>query len=372
MPSSFSAVGAATLLALGSAKNLPFGTEVEACNPLCCSPGVCTEPDVKFKNFLDIKPRQQWNIEGGFCGSLSVQVLMMGKGAWVSEDLVRKANIGAKCFGHGSAGEGCEVGPENYAETAQGLNLKYEVWDYLNEPKPQAKGFKAWIKKHLASGSPVMWAPMEKGEYPHQPYGPTSTPGGGAFDHHEPIIGIGSNHDLSDLTVYDDDWLLHHSNQDLMPYYRKFSSLEDGLHMDGNCANAGTDYPNREAFPCFYDQVAYGLAVNGLNVSAPTLPVTIDVDKQEEPNVRTFQKATPLHATVTVKGLTKGTSYVLYRYEGINSFPASDFDQGYKKKTPFVASGETWKLKDPDSFLSNGAVYYIAVPAKASESSQLV
>ena len=96
----------------------------------------------------------------------------------------------------------------------------------------------------------------------------SSTPGGGAFDHHEPIIGIGSNHNLTDTTVYDDDWMLHYSNQDLMPYYRRFDSLEDGLHMNGNCQNASTNYPNREAFPCFYNQVTYGLAVSGFDVQA--------------------------------------------------------------------------------------------------------
>ena len=223
----------------------------------CCYPGVCVEPPAKFKEVLPILPRQQWNIAGGFCGSLSIQVLMMGHGAWVSEDLIRKANIGAKCHGHSAPAEGCEVGPENYADTAVNLRLRYDVWDYAGQPQPQAKAFKAWIKAHLVQREPVMWAPMEKGEFPHQPYGPASTPGGGAFDHHEPIIGIGSNHPLSDPTVHDDDWLLHFSAQDLMPYYRNFSSLEDGLHMTTNCREAGTGYPDREAYPCFYEKVSH-------------------------------------------------------------------------------------------------------------------
>merc|ERR1719272_2532477 len=63
----------------------------------CCYPGVRVEPESKFKEVYPIKPRQQWNINGGFCGSLSLQVMLMGHGAWVSEDLVRKANIGAEC-----------------------------------------------------------------------------------------------------------------------------------------------------------------------------------------------------------------------------------------------------------------------------------
>lgn len=329
----------------------------------CCYPGICVEPPSKYKKVLSIKPRLQWNINGGFCGSLSIQVILMGHGAWISQDLIRKANIGSQCFGHGDKTNGCEVGPENYAETAKGLKLKYDVWNY-NQTKPQAPAFKAWIKSHLVKGAPVMWAPMEKGEYPHQPYGPQSCPGGGAFDHHEPIIGIGSNHDLSDTKVYEDDWVLHFSAQDKMPYYRNFSSLEDDLHLDGNCQKATTGFPDREAFPCFYEQVAYGLAVNGLAVEAPTFPVEIDVDRQDEPNVRSHENPVKLHATVTVNSLISGKSYILYRYTGINSFPTSDFDHGYEYKVPFVSKGISWIYRDPQAFLSNGATYYIAIEAK--------
>jgi len=330
----------------------------------CCYPGVCDEPASPFKEVYTIKPRQQWNSAGGFCGSLSIQVMMMGHGAWVSEDLIRKANIGAQCFGHGDDTDGCEVGPENYAETAEGLRLRYDVWDYVAQPQPQAKAFKAWIKSHLVKREPVMWAPMEQGEYPHQPYGSDSTPGGGAFDHHEPIIGIGSHHDLSDATVYDDDWLVHFSAQDLMPYYRNFSSLEDGLHMDGNCKEASTAYPDREAYPCFYEQVAYGLATKGFAMDVSTLPLQIDVDRQDEPSIRDgYSKPAELHATIIVGELVAGQSYFLYRYSGINSFPASDLEQGYESKLQFTAESDTWIHQDAEAFLSNGATYYIAVSA---------
>ena len=40
-----------------------------------------------------------------------------------------------------------------------------------------------------------------------------------------------------------------------------------------NIQEAGTGYPDREAYPCFYEQVAYGLSVTGLAVAAPTAPV---------------------------------------------------------------------------------------------------
>jgi len=247
------------------------------------------------------------------------------------------------------------------------------VWDYAGQPQPQAPAFKAWLKSHLAKREPVMWAPMEQGEYPHQPYGPASTPGGGAFDHHEPIIGIGSKHDLSDPTVYPDDFILHFSAQDLMPYYRNFSSLEDSLHMNGNCAMAGTGYPDREAYPCFYEQVTYGLAIEGFDTAGgSSRPRTfIDVDRSSEPNVRVGETPVPLRATVTVQELDAGQEYVLYRYTGINSFPEGPaLDHGYEYKVSFVATSSEWIYEDPRPFLSSNATYYIAaakrLPDRAS------
>merc|ERR1712194_837578 len=124
-------------------------------------------------------------------------------------------------------------------------------------------------------------------------------------------------------------------------------------------------YPDREAYPCFYEQVAYGLAINGFAYDMPTLPVHIDVDRQTEPNIRNAgTKAVAIYSTVTVRDLEAGKSYVLYRYSGFNGFPAKDFEQGYEHKVPFTAEGKTWTYEDPKSFMSNGATYYVAVPAE--------
>jgi len=94
-----------------------------------------------------------------------------------------------------------------------------------------------------------------------------------------------------------------------------------------------------------------------------SVPIQMDVDQQSEPNIRLNQSSVPLQATVTVRGLTAGRTYTLYRYDGINSFPVKDFERhgGYNYKLPFVASDSTFKYVDPNTFLSNGAVYYIAV-----------
>ena len=293
---------------------LLLAAPIVATNP-CAAPSVCTQPPAAFTRLQPEHPRVQWNYNGGFCGAFSLQTTMMMHGAWISEDFVRKANIGAPCFGHGNgpnsticmskndshcistAPEGCEVGPENYVATCEGLRLDCDVWDYTR-PHPQAPAYKRWLKAHLTRGTPVVWVPMLKGAS-NMPYGPRSCPGGGHFNHHEPILGIGSNRSLhDDANVYPDDWIMHLSDEDereLVTYYRTFDSLEDTLAMDGNCEHSD---PTRScAYPCFDEKVTYGIAVKGFQrrpQAAVTLPVSIDVNLQWEPDPRQGKK--PVHA----------------------------------------------------------------------------
>lgn len=262
--------------------------------------------------------------------------------------------------------EGCEVGPENYAQTCKGLQLDCDVWDY-NAHKPQTKAYKSWLKSHLVEGTPIVWVPMLKGAS-NTPYGARSCPNRGHFNHHEPVLGIGSNHSLNDTTVYDDDWIVHLSDEnehELVTYYRTFASLEDGFGMQGNCQHAD---PTRScAYPCFFDQVTYGIAVKGFHrntvgINEHTLPVSIDVDISTEPDSRDHQKPAHIHANVTVRDLTAGAAYTLYRYSGLNKFPKSG-TAGYHSKKAFTAAADAWHYRDPEAFLSNEAVYYIAVGA---------
>ena len=59
----------------------------------CVPPGKCTPPFTQFAKVINGPvPGQQWNINGGFCGAFSVQHAALAVGAWISQDLVRKAN----------------------------------------------------------------------------------------------------------------------------------------------------------------------------------------------------------------------------------------------------------------------------------------
>jgi hypothetical protein len=205
----------------------------------CVAPGTCKAPATAFSRVVEgPAPGVQWETSGGFCGAFSVQHAALGFGAWISQDLVRKANrdqTGIPHNMHGDPTVGFEVMPINVAYTAEKLKLNYVEWD-SSAPSPQAPAYKRWLKAHLAAGSPVVWFPICKGD-PHECY-PGSCPNGGQCDHVELMYGLYSNHALSDAAVYDDDVIVHTSDQDLEPYFRKINSLDDSLAMNGNCKAA--------------------------------------------------------------------------------------------------------------------------------------
>lgn len=177
------------------------------------------------------------------------------------------------------------------------------------------------------------------------------------------MYGLFSNHPLNDSVVYDDDIVLHLSDQDFQTYYRPINSLNDTLTMTGNCLGAQPGFGHNEMYPCFDTDVTYGLAVTGLATAGPTLPVALFTPGAvSEPNIRNGQAAIPLTGTVVVSGLSVGDTGVLYRYNGTSALPAGPpYDVGYAFATPFTATGSSWTFADPHTFMSSSATYYVAV-----------
>lgn len=361
--------------ALGAALGLhEHGDDVPLPDGTCVPPGICTPPSTKYSRVMTgPKPGQQWNINGGFCGAFSIQQASLAKGAWLSQDKVRKANRngGAEPHGeHGDTTSGFEVLPINVGYTAKMLRLTYDEFNY-SLPKPQAQAFKQFLKKNLVHGNALVWFPMCKGDS-HLPYGPPSCPNGGHLDHVEPIFGIFSDHPLNDTTVFDDDWVLHASDQDLMPYYRKMSTLQDTTSMDGNCKNAGAGFGKNEMYPCFDDQVTYGLAVTGLDIEG-AITVALSVPLTSEPNVRYFQPSVDIKGTIKAAGLQPNKDYVLLRYRDTDSLPMGPPFTGYAAKTPFVALADgAWSFEDPVTFRSDSATYYFVAESAAVGSESIV
>ena len=185
--------------------------------------------------------------------------------------------------------------------------------------------------------------------------------------------GLFSNHPLDDENVYDDDWIVHGSDQDYLPYYRPLNSLHDNTSMSGNCAHAGSGFGKNEMYPCFDESLTYGLAVRGLAINAPTLPLVLSTDGAvREPNTRSGAPATALKGTVTISGLIANRRYVIYRYDGTDALPTEPpFNRGHTITIHFVAAGPTHEWSDPKPFSSDSAVYYVCVPGEDAVASDL-
>jgi hypothetical protein len=263
---------------------------------------------------------------------------------------------------HGDDQLGFEVMPSNVAYTARALRLTYEEFDY-GQQTPQAASYKRWLKSQLARGHPVVFFPMCAGDG-HVPY-PGSNPNGGHVDHVEPIWGIFSNHPLDDPVVYDDDWIVHASDQDFQPYYRPLNSLDDSPAFEGNCKNAQPGFRLNEMYPCFDGNVTYGLAVTGIDIAGDTIPTVLSTDGAvQEPNVRLGEPAVGLTGWVMMSQLQKGAEYAVYRFDRTDSLPASTAELATAHFTwqhIFKAASASATYPDPVDIPSNGAVYYITV-----------
>lgn len=321
----------------------------------CQAPGTCVAPDVPYQWLAPVRPREQWGDSGGYCGSLSIQTAALAKGAYISQDRVRKsAGPGG---GHGDKIWGYEILHTNIEPALRKLKLNYEAFDYNTTKKPQNPAFKRFLKSQLAAENPVVWFIYCKGDG-HDVYGFAH------YDHIEPVLGIYSKHPLNDTTVYDDDVIAHTSDWDHNYYFRRMDSLEDTPKMDGNCANAVEGWKHNEAYPCIPAEVDYGFAIQGVaDAGGKSLRVSIAIDSWSEPDYREFQKPVDFHANVTVRGAEPNKPYMLYVYDGPENVPVDgDYSRTAHHNVSFTPAESTWTYADPVSFKSNSAVYYFAVP----------
>ena len=144
-------------------------------------------------------------------------------------------------------------------------------------------------------------------------------------------------------------------------------------------------------YPCFDSSVTYGLAVKGLNVSGSTLPVSLTTDGAVfEPNVREGSPPKTLTAEGQVSGYAKHQKVTVYvcadlglkpstgrqllglpltrpgpvsgqRYDGADALPTGPPFAPAASKS-FSLGGLFGKYTFKDTFKSNTAVYYVAVP----------
>ncbi|CAJ1328223.1 unnamed protein product, partial [Effrenium voratum] len=305
-----------------------------------CRAPECSKPVRKFERIATTQPGFQWDDAGGYCGSWSIQRAAMAKGAWISQQQVRNHTVPG-------GGHDEEILATNIDVAFKNLKIKAEGFDYKNTPTPQVDAYRRWIKKQLVNGHALVWMIMLNGAhypvYPGLPFG--------LYSHVEPVVGILSDHPLTDENFYDDDVVVHYTDADANTYYRTMASLPGSYVLFAHCP--GSDYVG---YPCINQQRGFGWAIQGFLDDEKALPLALTIDKwQSEPDVRSGEAPAQLTGTLTLSELTVGKKYVIFRWDGA--------DDAFKPSAArvvlrFTASSATASFTDKTPFPSDGATYY--------------
>jgi len=321
-----------------------------------CELGECEKPDMKYEKIMKSQTGYQWNDAGGYCGSWAIGRAALARGAYIDQQMVRD---------HTSPAPGCptshnsEILTPNIEEAFQRLKLKVEGFDYKHLPTPHQDAFFSFLKKQLVAGNPVTWFIMWSGQtYPiydlQLPHG--------VYGHVEPVMGIQSNHPLSDETVYDDDVLVHFDDNSKTTIYKPIKTLA------GDWSGPGHRSQCRSGSRYCIGPYAYGWAVTGFLDERDAMPLSLSINPWEsEPDVAPTKLSpetpTQIVGTLTAEGLTSGTKYDIYRWD--SSEDAFTYDESHKI-TSFTASSDSFVFEDPKTFSSYSATYYRCVEATSS------
>ena len=275
---------------------------------------------------LDIPCRLQWDNDGGYCGELSIQMIGMYHGNYISQDVARTVAGGEVLFGD-----------VNGEAALDALNFNFGKWDY-NQSTPQYQAHLRWMKGHLFNGHPVIFTVFLQG-------GNDS-----GYDHIIPAIGFTS----TDTSVFhNSDELIFIDNYQPTPFTRTFQTMWDTRAMNGN--GATYDY-------CIPRDVDYGCAVLGnKDLLHETKPVHVSLNRWDEPNVSIGESPVLLNATIKVEGLQPGARYALLRYNNYATVPASGFSPSNASAVTYFAASASFHITTA-SFMSNTAVFFRCVP----------
>jgi hypothetical protein len=317
-----------------------------------CDMGLCEKPAMKYETMSKSQPGYQWGDSGGYCGSWAIGRAALAKGAYIDQQMVRDHTYPAP---GGDPTHDEEILTTNIEEAFKNLKLKVEGFDYKSSPSPQQPAFFKWLKKQLVAGHPVTWFIMWDGQ--HYPLYNLKIPDDN-YGHIEPVIGIQSNHPLTDETVYDDDVAVHFTDGSTKTIYKTFGSLSGDWAGDGHNAECQTG--SRYCIGPY----AHGWAVKGFLDEQEALPLSLTIDPWEkEPDLVKGEKPIQITGTLLAEGLTAGSNYDIYRWDSADD--AFTYDDTYKIKS-FTASSDTFTFEDPKTFSSYSTTYYRCVKATSA------
>lgn len=310
----------------------------------------------------NIPPRFQWDSNNGYCGEVSLISAGLYYGQYVSQ-------YDARTLATNKPQNSSEllIG-KNDQTAAKKMHLNAVEWNTAGEQSTNQ--FLAWIKKNVVKGYPVAIG-IYTNEYRF--YGdPDPTAGDTEYDHIVPVIGIGSNHSLTDPNYYADD-VIYFSDNGLWgdasnpPYNFNYSfNAFQGSRKQAN-ARRGAVYTLSNSGS------NYGIAITGvMDLNHDTLPVRLDTDVDDEsPEIRdgsnTRPAPMPLTLTITISNLIPNVLYYLYRYNNLEKVPNSQFNAQANKAIESwpvqISSGSTFVTTQEIN--SNEIAVYRAVRASA-------
>ena len=240
---------------------LPGDTDPSVFGP--CTKPECFKPNKTYERIMPTQPGYQWGDAGGYCGSFATQRAAMAKGAWISQQQVRDhTSPGAP----GSHDE--EILDTNIARAWKNLKLKFEAFDYRDQPTPQLDAVRSFVKGQLAAGNVVVMMIQKAGH--HFPIYGMKAPSG-YYDHVVPFVGLLSDNPLEQTGFADDDYVVHYTDHSVYPYYRSMKSLFGAYGGRSTCPSTSGD----PQFVCLNPNYGYGWALTGLDDTKDGLPLSV-------------------------------------------------------------------------------------------------
>jgi hypothetical protein len=220
--------------------------------------------------------RAQWQSDGGYCGALTIQKIMLKYGIWISQQEARSAGGSELLLG------------ENYAQALDNLSINHITY---TTSRASASTHLQHIRNALSAGNDYII-----GARTNLPWGYYTT-----YDHIfavHAVSGSASGYDGNNYIYFNDSNPVAPGTPDLTEKYCTWDEF-NGMHN-------GCDY--------FFDDIGqWGEQITG--VSGWSGQVSLLADLNYEPGESTGS-ASKMYGSVHITGLNAGNSYTIKKWEG--------------------------------------------------------
>jgi hypothetical protein len=289
----------------------------------------------KYEQVNNFPSRYQWGENMGYCGEVSLIVAGLSLGQYISQYDSRIAACDTKSQSR------CEMLlGVNDQSAATKMHLTSSEWGTVKQRNTE--DFLVWVKQNVLRGYPVIIGVYMN----YYKFYDVSTPSAGDadYDHIVPVIGIRSNHPLTDTTTYYEDDEIIFSDNGLWGVPTNPPYVFNYTFADFPHSRSEANDKNGEVYSLPNTASNYGMMITGLSDSKQeTLPVRVDTNvNYEKPEMKEGSNDRPasmaVTLTVTVSKMTPNTNYMLYRYNSLAAVPES----GFKEKASNAV--ESWKI----------------------------